>query len=344
MSNRRLYYACYAVGIASFDTNPTSFLTVRGLQTAGINTTFNLEQVFEIGQLAIYENIENIPDVEVSLEKVLDGSPLIYHLCTQNAAASTLVGRSNQRANVAVSFYSDTNGIASGTPLSQCIMSGVYVSQVSYQVQVDGNARESVTLVGNNKVWRTGSFTFTGFTPTHGVTSLKPADTTNGVNRRQEFVWASSVMPNDIRGIVSGVNPDLVSTLGMYTVSVQSIRVSASLGREQLLELGRNAPYFRYIRFPVEVTCDIEIIAKNGDFISATEEGVFGNGNNLQEQTISFMMKEGLKVNLGASNKLQSVSFGGGDAGGDNATITYSYVTYNDFDIKHSADPTVALR
>ncbi len=132
----------------------------------------------------------------------------------------------------------------------------------------------------------------------------------------------------------------------MYTVSVQSVKVSCNLGREQLLELGRKGPYFRYVPFPVEVTCDIEINAKDGDFITATEDGAYGDGNNLVNQTIKFAMKEGLRIDLGTKNKLQTVSFGGGDAGsgGGNATITYSYSTFNDFDVKHTADPTVALR
>ena len=58
--------------------------------------------------LAIYENIENIPDVEVTLEKVLDGYPLIYHLCTQGSDTITLAGRSTTRCQVALGVWGDT--------------------------------------------------------------------------------------------------------------------------------------------------------------------------------------------------------------------------------------------
>ncbi len=59
-ANNRIYWACEGVGISPQDS--VSFTGVHGLQSVGITTTFNLEQVFEIGQLSIYENIEDIPD------------------------------------------------------------------------------------------------------------------------------------------------------------------------------------------------------------------------------------------------------------------------------------------
>ena len=61
MAQNRLYFAVKAIGIAPFGSN--AFVAVKGAQSVGINTNFNLEQVFELGQLAIYENIENIPDI-----------------------------------------------------------------------------------------------------------------------------------------------------------------------------------------------------------------------------------------------------------------------------------------
>ena len=51
MPNKRIFYAVQRAGIAPIDSN--NYATLRGLQTLGVTTTFNLEQVFEIGQLAI---------------------------------------------------------------------------------------------------------------------------------------------------------------------------------------------------------------------------------------------------------------------------------------------------
>ena len=38
-------------------------------------------------------------------------------------------------------------------------------------------------------------------------------------------------------------------------------------------------------------------------------------------------------VDVGAKNKLTSVTWGGGDTGGANATITYSYRNFNDLTV-----------
>lgn len=364
MANRRIFYACQAVGIAP--EGSTTFTPIRGLQSVGINTTFNLEQVFEIGMISIYENIENVPDVEVTLEKVLDGYPLIYHLATQDADSATLVGRSNAKANLGLAIYDDTNDAASGTPLASCFVSGCFVSQVSYKVGVDGNATESVTIVANNKEWvsPTGSKKFDpDFEPYDSATwdadpfpsggsfgDGSPA-ARSGIARRQHVNMAKSVFPSIIPGITktsgtgvyaSGIN-ELNANLGCYNVSFQSFSASVNLGREQILELGRKVPYFRYVKFPVEVTSEFEILSKNGDAVNAIEEGTDGFGNNLGNETIRVFLTEGTKIDLGSKNKLQSVNYQGGGTDGGNATATYSFQTFNDFTVTHRADPNGTL-
>ena len=44
--------------------------------------------------------------------------------------------------------------------------------------------------------------------------------------------------------------------------------------------------------------------------------------------------RNGLGLDLGSKNRLSSVSYGGGDAGGGNATSTYSYTNFNDLDVQ----------
>ena len=74
LSNDRVFYATQAVAIAPRGTAPDVYEKIHaahGVQSIGITTNFNLEQVFELGQLEIYENVEGIPDVEVTMEKVI---------------------------------------------------------------------------------------------------------------------------------------------------------------------------------------------------------------------------------------------------------------------------------
>jgi hypothetical protein len=360
MANKRVFYAIQQAGIGT--QGATTFgaaQTIFGLQSVGINTRFNLEQIFELGQIAIYENVEALPAVEITLEKCLDGKSLIYHLATVGSTSGTLNGRANVRASLALSIFSDQQDSSSGTPLTTVYCSGVYVSSVSYQFPVEGAGRESVTLVGNNKLWLlagSGSPTFTGqfTTNTDSPANFPPV----GISRRQHLAFGNAavtagtvtvnpcVLPIEIDGIdpATGYNLPAADGIG-YAAHIQSIRVTANLGREELHELGRKGPYWRYVNFPVEIRCDIEVLTTRGDLVSATEIGVLGNGNNLAKRPIFIATVEGTKINLGNSNMLQSVTYGGGNAGarGGNATVTYSYVTYNDFVIVHPADPTVAL-
>jgi hypothetical protein len=352
MANNRIYYAIQQVQLGE-STNKT---LVHGLQSVGITTNFNLEQVFELGQLAIYQNIENIPDIEVTLNKVLDGYPLLYVLATEKGSAINtslvavspdLAGRSNSRVDMTLSIYPDTNTSATGTSIANVVCSGMYVSSVSYTFPVDGNFTEDLTLVGNNKVW--GSTTSGGFTGNDD--SPLAAE---GVNRRQHLQMPACRFPTQIPGITgSGVN-QLVGNGSGHNVHFQNITVSTDLGREAIQELGTFAPYHRYVTFPVEVTCEFEVIAVNGDSINATESGYYtgtqesysvataastGCDNprfNLLNQKIYLETCEGTKLHLGTKNKLTSVNYTGGDTGGGNVTVTYSYSNYNDLIVAHS--------
>ena len=105
-------------------------------------------------------------------------------------------------------------------------------------------------------------------------------------------------------------------------------------------ELGRKTPYFRPANFPIEVTCEIEAITTSGDFVSAYEFGdselysTVDSGNNVSNEVIFMFMRGGLGLDLGNKNKLSSVSYGGGDAGGGNVSCTYSFSNFNQLDVQ----------
>ena len=380
MANKRIYYAVQRAGIAPF-TDTQNYTTIRGLQTLGVTTTFNLEQVFEIGQLAIYENIEGVPDVEVQTEKVMDGWAPVYTLATQTDAegsappSSSLSGRSQGICRMAIAIYEEENTYAEtqgsqSQPGAEVHMSGLYISSVGYAVSVDGNATETCTLVGNNKVWviggDTGNFhssydttAATWIDPpwSGGNTDPKSIAGSGGVNRREDVLFGSganvSLLPLNIPGVSNGGNCSGLNLLsnGVYGAHVQSWNVNTDLGREELFELGRRGTYYRYVNFPVEVTNEITVISVSGDMISATEDGIYDSGlgacgsrYNLVDQCIRLVLCEGLVVDSGTKNKLSSVGVSGGDAGGGNVEVTYSYTNFNEMDVKHPNDPVVALR
>jgi hypothetical protein len=348
--NYRVFYAIQQLAFTRDGT--TTFAAVHvahGVQSVGVTTTFNLEQVFELGQLAIYENIEGIPDIEVTVEKVLDGYPPIYCLATKNSSGTTLTARQNAKTIAALTMWKDTNDAADGSSnrVTEAYMSGLYVSSVSYTFPVDGNSTESVTLVGNNKLWQApavaGAFT-------EGSSNADaPASTSTGVARREDLSFSytgtvvntvdgksitasatGTVLPTDIDGISGSGTNDRITGTRIFNAHIQNISCSTDLGREQLFELGRKGAYYRYVTFPVEVTTEVTVIATSGDMVIAREED-----ENLSHQRIRIRCDEGLDIDVGDKNKLASVAVTGGDAGGDNVELTYTYTNFNDFDLSH---------
>lgn len=339
MANKRVFFAIQSAGIAT--AGSTNYTSIHGLQNLGVNTKFTLEQVFEIGQLEIYQNVETLPDVDVSVSKILDGRPLIYHLATYGAPDATLVGRSTARSSLAFDIFGDTQNSASGTPVAQCVLSGVFVQSLSYDFKTTANSMETVTMVGNSKQWQ---MLASGVNYVNDFNNTDSPLAPEGVNRREHFQMGLCYFPKQIPGISSSGTNDLQPD-GNFGVHVESVKVSANLGRENLLELGRKLPYFRYVAFPVEVKCDIEIIAVSGDMISATEAGVYGSGHNIIDETIYLRTQEGTKIDLGSKCKLASVNYTGAAAGnrGSNSMISYSYQTWNQLTVTHPQDPTAAL-
>jgi hypothetical protein len=125
------------------------------------------------------------------------------------------------------------------------------------------------------------------------------------------------------------------------------------MGRESIFELGTRQPYYRYINFPVEVTSEFEVMSVSGEWVNATAKGYYtgtessptvandstpacNNRFNLQNETIFLETCEGTRIGLGQKNKLTSVNYTGGDTGGGNVTMTYSYQNFNDFSVAHS--------
>lgn len=351
MANNRVFYAIQALGFAPHDQvnpdapfQPSGFVTANGVQSVGVTTTFNLEQVFELGQLDLYENIEGIPDIELTAQKVLDGYPLLYHLGTPGAVSPTLIGRSNERTYVALNIYPDTQDNASGTPLQTIGMSGMFVSSLTYTLNVEGNSTEDVTFVGNNKEWfASGLFTASGaiFTPVgfDGLDEPLSLAASGGVQRRENVIMGSgasgSLWPTQIPGIhASGWN--LVDG-SSFATHLQTVTISTDLGRTDLFELGRRGPYHRFVSFPIEVTCAIDVTTSEGDLIDALADPP--GGTNLVNQTIKIYMDEGTVLDLGTKNKLASINYGGGDTGGGNVVTSFNYSTFNKLDVTHPQDP-----
>ena len=332
--NKRMYYAVYQMCFSPLGVN--NFTVAHGLQQVGVTTRFNLEQVFEIGMISIYDNIENIPDIEVTAEKKLDGYPLLWHLGTYGATSATLGGRSNVKTQISLSYFTDTQDAASGVPLKQVVMSGMFPSAVTITLPTEGQCTESVSFVGNNKIWKSSSFTFNG--------ALTPNDaplSPSGTMKRQHVLMGSAgcLFPTEIPNISTSGTNEYDTDGTNFKCHIIQLRASTNLGRTPLYELGRRGPYHRVTDFPVQVTSDIEIYCQNGDGINALEDAT----SNVTNQTIKFKIADGTIVDLGNKNKLSNISETGGNAGarGGNRTVSFSYVNFNYLTITSPSDPSM---
>lgn len=328
MANKRIFYATQGIKLTPVNelgTVDSTVLVPCGIQSVGLNTNFNLEKIFQLGQLEQYDSIENNPEVEVSINKVFDGTKPLFLMTMggdSDCSYQSLIGGANNRVNLQLNIYDDTGYGSSGVPESYVVCTGLYASNFSYTFPTEGNITEEVTLVGNNKSW---------IVPTGGsdddniFTSAVKAPATA---RRWKFDKNSSNFPTGEGGMKDAV--------------LSNVTVSLDLGRESVYSLGEYEPYMRYVNFPVEITTEITSIGTVGDFLSISETQYSCTGtSSIAEKTIKLVIcgngsGNNLTVDLGTKNKLQSVNYTGGDTGGGNVEISYSFTTDNTFSMTAS--------
>lgn len=311
MANNRIFYATQNLTLTGVDKTGTAGSAVAplGVQSVGMTTNIPLEQVFTVGQIELYDNLENVPDIQVTINKVIDGTAPLYALCMGGGATDVtgknIVEMANNRVNVELSIFPDTQAAATGSADYNVTCTGMYLSNFSFNLPVDGNGTEDVTLVGNNKLWATGG---------------------SGGGNFGELVSSGTFRRYNFRSST----PEFQH--------LQSVKISADLGREPIYELGSFKPYHRYVKFPLEVSSEFEIIAIGSDGRSASDDAP----GNAPYETVNVLIGttgnagDTLEFDLGDKNKLTSVNYAGGDTGGANVTMTYSYKTYNYFILNQS--------
>lgn len=347
MANNRIFYAMQQVAVdpSNRKTRPASlaeYQPVPGVQSVSMTTSFSLEQAFELGQVEIYENIEGVPSIEMTINRLLDGSVPLYVLGAGSFEnADVVTTAATNEVGITLGIFDEANAsVGTNTPISQVTVVDAVMTNVAYTMGVDGNFTEEVGFSSNEKAWYLGdpatctnALWASGFVLGSGrFDGADSPDAVMGVQRREYFDRAGSTLPDEI--------PD-------SGFKIQSINVSADFGREDLFQLGDKGPYAKAATFPIEVSCSFEVLSTGGDQINAVSSGCTSVANcaslnQLTDQTIILKTCDGTVVDLGGKNKLSSVSYGGGDAGGGNVTTTFDYVTYNKLSVSGSGSILVA--
>ena len=364
MPNNRIYYASQVAQLrpCNADGSNTSdyWYNPLGVQSVGMTTNFNREQTFQLGTVEIYDNVETVPEVEVTISKVIDSTSPLYLMAMGggggigSAKNASLVSLSNNRVHFRLGIYEDNNQFTEDSAASYVVCTGMYLSSFNYTLPVEGNATEEITLVGNNKRWNHNYAGVNTSGPSVGDTfaqgkvdnGVRPSSS-SGILRRQYFNIQGSTLPVGTGGIGGPTYSKLPH--------LQNITMSANLGRESINQLGKFSPYCRYATFPIEVTSEFEIIAEDGDgldFKDFSGDSFCGTSKtNLAYKTIrlaicDFDHKNGnnsMTFDLGSKNTLTAVNYAGGDTGGGNATVTYSFRNFNDFKIDASGTYAVGV-
>lgn len=272
----RVFYACHAVGING------GFVT--GAQSVGVTTTFDLEPVFQLGQLTQIDTITLAPQAELTLTRAIVGGT--YY---QGTYEEMFTGDENR---LQLSVGDDAAPLLVA-PSSNIECTGAGLSGVTFNFPVDGVFTEELTYLARGKRL-SGS-----------VSATKIQDA--GVPTRQFFV---------------GGAPGLVTSAGNLT----NVTISCSPGRTMMYKLGRYDAFHSYVNNPGEVNVEFEVSATGTDgvdipSVAACESPSFGGQDiSLSLCGSTFAMEK---------CRLSNVAYGGGDTGGGNATITFTYTTYN---------------
>jgi len=360
----RIFYACQKVLIRGPNgtagtamaggggAQDTDWDKIQGLQNISINTNFNLQSIFQFGQLELYENYETLPEIEISLTKVFDGYPLIYHMAV---GEGSLVEVANHRCGIRLGIQTDPDSLKTGgiTEKSTLEIEPAYLSQVTYNMSTDDKFTEAVTLVSNSRKW---------ITPSKPSIALDK-DMDSGGDRRSPINGriGSSVLVN--RSLC--VFPFMEFEAGTMNVTkgggimpgsnIKGVTITVNLPREPIKDMGFFFPKMRPIGFPADITCEIITTAVSGDLIGidertagtnrdknihstwTSEQDKSKNGNgqhglhkSLDFHTIKIVMCDDTIFDLGSRNKLSSVAYNG-DTSASNTLITYSFTTSNNF-------------
>ena len=203
MANNRVFYASHGVALcketgtqAGIATTPTynntgittGLIAVAGAQSVTMNTNFNLEQVFQLGQLEPYDNVVTDPNVEVTINKVLDGHPTIYELAV---GSGSIVSNANKRTKLVMGVGSDTASTLASTRAIVC--DPIYLSSVNYTIGTDGNFTEECSFVGNDKSISAAATVLPD-------AAAKAAQGVNKAYRRQHLNTGVCSFPTEVQG------------------------------------------------------------------------------------------------------------------------------------------------
>lgn len=332
-----------------------------GIQSVGFNTSVAFEPMFQLGQTELYGRTESqAPEVEATITKAVDGTqPLYITLMGGNSAAAN-----KQPTELALNYselelaiFSENVPYASGAPESVVYCSGMYITNVSMTFPLDGMATEEITLVGDTRKWKSTGTVTNWSGPNSGLGS----GTAPAPYQRWSIDVEGSTLPS---GVKNYPIQNISVSMGMGREAIQEIGTRGKYCRYptypfevttdfEVIAAGELSS--RGVEPSSSDSSDIEV--DHYDFVneigldcfsdakySITPGGSPSDGNidagyidlGFRDQEIKIKVcgatgSDSMTLDLGTKCRATSQNYSGGDVGGDNATISYSFVSYNQF-------------
>ena len=352
----------------------------RGIQSVGFSTSVAFEPMFQLGQTEVYGRMETqSPQVECTISKAIDGSQMLYttvnggHTAANNKAPAELAGNQVQ---IALGVYAESVPYASGNTQAAVHCSGMYVSNVQIQLPLDGVATEQLTLVGDTRRWldSTNPIAANLGSSTRDVIGSGSAPSSY---QRWTLDKDGSSLPLGVSGyplqsvnVTMAIGREVIQELGTrgkycryatFPFEVTSeFEVIAGRhrtgddgvsGSDQALVVSgydfRN--YAGYACASASVYDTTSDGSPDPLGAAGVDNGEIDGGFRNQEIKVKLCgatTGDHLIIDLGAKNRITSVNYAGGDTGGGNVTLTYSFQNYNYLQLNgtgsYADDPSIS--
>lgn len=361
-------------------TTTGSWLVPQGIQSVGFSTSVAFEPMFQLGQTEVYGRMESqSPQVECTISKAMDGSQPLYttvnggHTAANNKAPAELASNA---VEVALGVYAESVPYASGNTQAAVYCSGMYVSNVQIQLPLDGVATEQLTLVGDTRKWLGSS---------NPIAANLGADrhvigsgTAPSSYQRWTLDKTGSTLPLGVAGyplqsvnVTMSIGREVIQELGTrgkycryatfpfevtseFEVIAGKHRTNADgvTGDDQAIVVS-GYDFKNYAGYACASSATYDI-ASDGtpDPLSAADVDAGKIDGGYRDQQIKIKLcgattSDYLWIDLGTKNRVTSVNYSGGDTGGGNVTLTYSFQNYNYLQLdgagSYAADPTITF-
>ena len=339
----------------------------RGIQSVGFSTSVAFEPMFQLGQTEVYGRMETqSPQVECTISKAIDGSQMLYTTLNggdSNANNKAPAELASNAVEIALGIYAESVPYASGNTQAAVYCSGMYVSNLQIQLPLDGVATEQLTLVGDTRKWLDHTNPIAG---NLGDTSTERGFIGSGSAPSAYQRWTldkdNSTLPLGISGyplqsvnITMAIGREVIQELGTrgkycryatFPFEVTSeFEVIAGRhrdgtdgvsGNDQVLVVS-GYDFRNYAAYACASDSRYDVSDNDGSPTplaqSNIDNGEIDGGYRNQEIKVKLCGKDSgtdyLYIDLGKKNRVTSVNYAGGDTGGGNVTLTYSFQNYN---------------